>query len=217
MESHMSKSGNLLRMKRRTSAALIALAVAIGAGACGSSKPGTDGGAGTGGGGGSRGGAGGSSGGTGGSSAGTGGQGGGGGGGGQQDAGSCRMYGQSCSDSQRCCVPMICAGGCVMPVSQDAAGDGPKTCSYADGGAPDGGAFQGACPASGCPAGSVCVVEIGGVAGGGGEYCAPIPTECHGTPSCACMASCACTSGFGGRPETCSDQSGTIACDNGIR
>jgi hypothetical protein len=113
---------------------------------------------------------------------------------------------------------LICAGGCVMPVSQDAASDGPKSCSYTDGGAPaDGGAFQGSCPASGCPAGTVCVVEIGGLAGGGGEYCAPIPTECHGTPSCACMAGCVCTNGIAGRVETCSDQNGTIACDNGIR
>jgi len=113
---------------------------------------------------------------------------------------------------------MICAGGCVMPVSQDASSDGPKSCSYTDGGAlPDGGAFQGTCPASGCGAGKVCVVEIGGVAGGGGEYCAPIPTECHGAPSCACMASCVCTGGIAGRAESCSDQNGTIACDNGIR
>ena len=113
---------------------------------------------------------------------------------------------------------MICAGGCTMPLSQDASSDVPKTCSYADGGAPpDGGAFQGSCPASGCPAGSVCVVEVGGPGGGGGEYCAPIPTECHGAPSCACMASCVCTNGFGGRAESCSDQNGTIACDNGIR
>jgi hypothetical protein len=101
---------------------------------------------------------------------------------------------------------------------QDASSDGSAMCAYADGGAPtDGGAFQGVCPAAGCPAGMVCVVEIGGVAGGGGEYCAPIPNECHGTPTCACMGSCVCTHGFGGRPEACADQSGSIACDNGIR
>ena len=152
----MSSFDNLSVMSRNKSAAIIALAVVISVGACGSSKTGTDAAAGAGGGGshggagGSSGGGGGSSGGTGGSSAGTGGQAG--GGGGQQDAGSCRMYGQSCGASQPCCVPMICAGGCTMPVSQDASGDGPKTCSYADGGAPaDGGAFQGTCPASGCP------------------------------------------------------------------
>jgi hypothetical protein len=218
----MSRCGNLSVMNRGRSAALIALTVVIAVGACGSNKTGGDAAAGAGGGGshggagGSNAGTGGTSEGTGGSSAGTGGQAG--GGGGQQDAGSCRMYGQSCGASQPCCVPMICAGGCVMPVSQDASSDGPKTCSYTDGGAlADGGAFRGTCPASGCPAGSVCVVEVGGVAGGGGEYCAPIPTECHGAPSCACMASCVCTNGFGGRPETCSDQNGTIACDNGIR
>jgi len=101
---------------------------------------------------------------------------------------------------------------------QDASSDGPRTCSYADGGVlPDGGAFQSVCPAAGCPAGTVGVVEIGGVAGGGGEYCAPIPKECQGSPSCACMASCVCTNALGGRPETCSDQNGTIACDNGVR
>jgi hypothetical protein len=105
-----------------------------------------------------------------------------------------------------------------MGVSQDASSDGIVMCSYGDGGArPDGGTFQGVCPASGCPTGTVCVAEIGGVGGGGGEYCAPIPNECHGAPSCACMASCVCTNGLGGRLETCSDQNGTIACDNGIR
>ncbi len=217
----MSRCDNLSVMNRSKSASLIALAVVIAGGACGSTKTGTDAAAGAGGGGshggagGSTGGAGGSSGGTGGSSAGTGGHA---GGGGQQDAGSCLMYGQSCAGSQQCCVPLICAGNCLMPLSQDASSDGPKTCSYADGGAAsDSGVFQGTCPASGCPAGSVCVVEIGGVAGGGGEYCAPIPTECHGAPSCACMASCVCMNGFGGRPETCSERNGTIACDNGIR
>ena len=210
----MSRCGNLSVMNRSTSTALIALTVVIAIGACGSNKTGTD--AAVGAGGGSHGGTGGTSGPAGGSSGGMGGQAG--GSGGQQDAGSCRMSGQSCAGSQQCCVPLICAGNCLMPVSQDASSDGPKTCSYADGGAPpDGGAFRGACPASGCPAGSVCVVEIGGVAGGGGEYCAPIPTECHGAPSCACMASCVCTNGRAGRPETCSDRNGTIACDNGIR
>jgi hypothetical protein len=102
---------------------------------------------------------------------------------------------------------------------QDASsGDANLTCSYPDGGAPaDGGAFQGVCPTGGCPSGTVCVTEVGGVAGGGGEYCAPIPVECHGTPSCACMAACVCTNGVGGRPETCNDANGSIACDNGIR
>jgi hypothetical protein len=62
--------------------------------------------------------------------------------------------------------------------------------------------------------------QIGGVAGGGGEYCAPIPDGCRSTPTCACLGSCACGASFG-RPETCSDgrdQDGgqTIQCDNGI-
>ena len=105
-----------------------------------------------------------------------------------------------------------------MGVNGDDGHDANLTCSYPDGGAPvDGGAFSGICPASGCGAGKVCVVEIGGVAGGGGEYCAPIPTECHGTPTCACMGACVCTNGFGERPEACSEQNATIACDNGVR
>ena len=115
-------------------------------------------------------------------------------------------------------VAAVAGGACGSTKSgQDGSSYGPRACSYADGAAPDGGAFQGVCPAAGCPSGTVCVVEVGGVAGGGGEYCAPIPNECQGAPSCACMASCVCTSGIGGRRETCSDQNGTIACDNGIR
>ncbi len=99
----------------------------------------------------------------------------------------------------------------------DGSADAILTCSYPDGGAPaDGGTFQGVCPVGGCPNGTVCVVEVGGIAGGGGEYCAPIPNECQSTPSCACMAACVCTNGFG-RPEMCSDGPGVIACDNGIR
>lgn len=100
----------------------------------------------------------------------------------------------------------------------DLSSDGVAMCTYPDGGAPgDGGTFNSVCPTAGCPSGTVCVVEIGGIAGGGGEYCAPIPTSCHGTPSCACMAACVCTSKIGPQPESCSEQHGTIACDNGIR
>jgi hypothetical protein len=97
--------------------------------------------------------------------------------------------------------------------------DGSALCSYPAGGAPlDGGAFKGGCPTGGCPAGKICVSEIGGVGEGGGAYCAPIPNECHGTPTCACMASCVCTNGSGSFPETCrSQQAGTITCDNGVR
>jgi hypothetical protein len=114
---------------------------------------------------------------------------------------------------------VISGGACSSTkAAQDGSSDGPNNCSYPSGTTlPDGGAFQGVCPATGCPAGTVCVAEVGGVAGGGGEYCAPIPNECHGVPSCACMATCVCTNGVGGRAESCSDQNGTIACDNGIR
>jgi len=38
-------------------------------------------------------------------------------GGGGQDAGSCRLQGQGCSASERCCGPLICAGSCSMGVS----------------------------------------------------------------------------------------------------
>ena len=102
-------------------------------------------------------------------------------------------------------------------VPKDGGDSGSQMCTYADGGAPDAGTFSGVCPSAGCPAGTVCVREVGGPAGGGGEYCAPIPNECHGAPSCACMRSCVCTKGFGGQPETCTEQNGSIFCDNGVR
>lgn len=101
---------------------------------------------------------------------------------------------------------------------RNSSNDSGTICTYPDGGVPmDGGAFSSFCPSAGCPTGTVCVGEVGGVAGGGGDYCAPIPNECHGIPTCACMASCVCTNGFGGRPETCTERLGSIACDNGIR
>jgi hypothetical protein len=187
------------------------------AGACGGSRPTSDAatdGVGTGGQSGGAGSQGGATGGHAGATGGAGTQ----GTGGQIDAGSCRLEGQTCGAGSSCCIPLICAGSCTMGVlGTDAATDAAAMCSYADGGALDGGAFVGGCPAAGCPAGTFCVAEIGGVAGGGGEYCAPIPIECHGTQSCACMATCACTSGIGRRPELCSEQSGYLACDNGIR
>ena len=47
----------------------------------------------------------------------------------------------------------------------------------------------GICPS--CEAGTICV---SGTCGSGGfAYCAPIPTECDGAPSCECMG-CACES-----------------------
>jgi hypothetical protein len=96
--------------------------------------------------------------------------------------------------------------------------DGSVMCTYSDGGAlADAGASNNTCAPGGCPSGTICVAEVGGVAGGGGAHCAPIPTECHGVPSCACMASCACASGIGGHPETCTYQNDGIYCDNGIR
>ncbi len=102
-------------------------------------------------------------------------------------------------------------------VSSDAGG----TCSYVPGTAPDGSSFNTVCPASGCPEGTICVYEVGGVGGGGGEGCAPIPTECQGTPTCECMAKCACTNTRSGRPEFCmvtiyADHP-ALACDDGIR
>jgi hypothetical protein len=76
--------------------------------------------------------------------------------------------------------------------------------------------FQAICPAR-CPPGMVCVTEVGGVARGGGQYCAPIPTACGATPSCDCMASCVCTNIVGGRPEACTFRNNAIYCDNGLR
>jgi hypothetical protein len=37
----------------------------------------------------------------------------------------------------------------------------------------------------GCPTGTVCISEIGGVAGGGGSFCSPVPEPCHGHPNIA--------------------------------
>ena len=68
----------------------------------------------------------------------------------------------------------------------------------------------------GCPPGTVCVSEIGGVAGGGGSFCSPIPEACHGHPSCACMETCACAH-FLGANQACYDQDGSIACDDYVR
>ncbi len=71
--------------------------------------------------------------------------------------------------------------------------------------------------ACGCPAGTVCVGEIGGVAGGGGSYCSPIPEACHGVPSCACMETCACAH-FSLPNRACYDgPGGQIQCDNLVR
>jgi hypothetical protein len=104
-------------------------------------------------------------------------------------------------------------------VDADAA---PLDCISGDGGSLFDAAsrFHGSC-SGGCPAGTICALEIGGVAGGGGEYCAPVPDRCRSTPTCACLGSCACGASFG-RPETCSDGSDqdggqTIQCDDGIR
>jgi hypothetical protein len=138
--------------------------------------------------------------------------------GGQSDGSSCRRAGALCTTTEPCCGALICTGVCTTGLVLDGSIEKNFVCSYPEGGAPlDGSAFRGVCPEGECPAGSVCVVEIGGVAGGGGEYCAPIPNECFGIPSCACMGACVCTDGYG-RPEDCSDDGfGGIACDNGIR
>ncbi len=95
--------------------------------------------------------------------------------------------------------------------------DGGVSCTYADGGAPGmPSSFSSSCPTSGCPSGTVCVEETGGVAGGGGSYCAPIPVECDGVPTCGCMSRCACRSGVGLEPESCEDSDAALACSNGV-
>ncbi len=78
--------------------------------------------------------------------------------------------------------------------------------------------FTGSCT-GGCPTGTICAVEIGGLHGGGGEYCAPIPASCRATPNCACLGSCACGPGIAMAEQTCTDLSGRsgISCDDGIR
>jgi hypothetical protein len=106
----------------------------------------------------------------------------------------------------------FCSNGPPLPQ------DGGTRCTYADGGSPGQPSdFSNGCPSSGCPAGTVCVGEVGGIAGGGGAYCAPIPVECHGTPTCACMSACACRSGVGFVPEVCSESASGLSCDNRIR
>ena len=106
--------------------------------------------------------------------------------------------------------------------SQADSGDaeaGAEECTYDDGGAVFDGSsrFGGVCPDGGCPTGTICAVEVGGVAGGGGEYCAPIPDRCSSNPTCACLGLCVCGERFG-RPERCTDgPDGTIYCDDGIR
>jgi hypothetical protein len=110
--------------------------------------------------------------------------------------------------------------GCLNggPLASPPPDDAGARCTYDHGGAPGTAAdFNKGCPSAGCPAGTVCVGESGGVAGGGGAYCAAIPVECNGTPTCACMGACACRSGVGLRPEVCSDEGGGITCDNGVR
>jgi hypothetical protein len=92
------------------------LVSAVSAASCGGSKTGSDAAAdGAGGAAGSSGSAGASGGGGGGGGGGN--QGGNGGGGGGAGGNSCRTAGQSCSDTDRCCIPLICAGGCTMAPS----------------------------------------------------------------------------------------------------
>jgi hypothetical protein len=66
-------------------------------------------------------------------------------------------------------------------------------------------------PSGDCPAGWISVCEIGGVAGGGGCWCSPVPPRCASTATCACLASCACPG------ERCYDEDHALSCDNGIR
>jgi hypothetical protein len=98
---------------------------------------------------------------------------------------------------------------------------GTSMCAYNDGGAELDPAtrFRGDC-SGGCPPGTICAVQIGGVAGGGGAYCAPILDRCLHDLSCACLGSCVC--GYGhGQPQVCNtdktDGGEVILCDDGIR
>ena len=94
----------------------------------------------------------------------------------------------------------------------------PQTESGAPCPAGDSSVGRGTCPGTPCPAGWICAGEVGGVAGGGGTHCVPIPPECVGSATCGCMGTCACGFAFG-RPERCYDfdGGGSIGCDNGVR
>jgi hypothetical protein len=140
---------------------------------------------------------------------------------GTNDEGFACLYGTAictCKNLGQNSASWFCSSG---DAGAEAGADaGPLDCTYDDGGATldASSRFQGSC-AGGCPPGTVCAVEIGGVAGGGGEYCAPIVDRCKNDVTCACLASCVCGSSFG-RPEKCADtqQQGTVLdCDNGIR
>jgi hypothetical protein len=71
----------------------------------------------------------------------------------------------------------------------------------------------GNCPMDGCGASAVCLGEVGGVAGGGGAWCSPVPARCQHTRTCACMGACACPR------ELCLDfpDGGIGGCDNLVR
>jgi hypothetical protein len=122
-------------------------------------------------------------------------------------------------------VWMATGGGCGSSGSPrtdggtaDAASDRGSDASDASDASDDGGLCTNVTGGlGGCAAGSAYVVQVGGVAGGGGAYCLPIPPGCHGAPTCACMASsCGCTTSVM-TPEQCTDIDGGLACDNGIR
>lgn len=102
----------------------------------------------------------------------------------------------------------------------DAADGGPTPHTGSDAACPPGDVSVGrnTCPQTPCPAGWICTSETGGVAGGGGTHCVPVPAECNGAATCGCMGTCACGFIFS-RAEECRDIDGgrVIACDNGVR
>jgi hypothetical protein len=71
----------------------------------------------------------------------------------------------------------------------------------------------GNCGTEGCGANAVCLFEVGGVAGGGGSWCSPVPARCETTRTCACMGACACPK------ELCLDNpdGGIGGCDDLVR
>jgi hypothetical protein len=116
---------------------------------------------------------------------------------------------------------LVACSSTVATPRPDGGDAGRLDAAAADGGgciaateSPDGATFKD--DVCGCPTGTVCVSEIGGVAGGGGSFCTPIPEACHGHPSCACMETCACAH-FSLTNQACYDQDGSIACDNFVR
>jgi hypothetical protein len=132
-------------------------------------------------------------------------------------------------DHQPCCARSTCAAGlrcgdlfqedlvttlCLPPPASDAGATDAAACVYDNGIAPaDGGPPTSDCISLGCAPGFACVSASWRIDElSNGTHCWPIPRECHGVPSCACMAGCACR---GPQFSQCYDRSGYLDCSYG--